>query len=156
MIWVYPEVSEKQLLAARMVATTVWFDRHKNRINVFERLWIRGLQNPTLFTHVVFIENAKTASLLLVRSSAAPRLKGTRVLDSRLRLQIERIEDQRFSLGVEDPAVRFGRPCSGNIANIRHVELASTHQFANVAVPLEQLLPLGNFRVLLVEGLFAV
>src|SRR5580704_3589958 len=110
-----------------MMASAVWFDGHKNRINVLQRLWIVGLQNPALLAHVVFVENTKTEGLLLVRSSTPPGLKRTRILDARLRVQIEGIEDQRLSLRVKYTAVRLVRSRPGNVANICHIEIPSAH-----------------------------
>src|SRR5260370_6083977 len=98
---------EQQLLTARMLASTVRFNRNENCINIFERLRIVSLQDPSLFAGVVLVEDAQTARLLLVRSFSAPRLERSCVLQARLRIQIERIENQRLSFGVEDAPVRF-------------------------------------------------
>src|SRR6266478_9270909 len=60
MIRTHAQVGEQQLLAAWMVASAVWFDRHKNGINVFQSLRIAGFQDPALLAHIVFIKNAET------------------------------------------------------------------------------------------------
>jgi hypothetical protein len=60
MVWTYAQVGKQQLLAARTVASPVWFHGYKNRVNVFERLRIAGFQNPALLTDVVFVENSET------------------------------------------------------------------------------------------------
>jgi hypothetical protein len=65
-----------------MLTSAVRLNGHKNRVNVFETLGIVGLQDPAFLADVVFVENAETASLLLVRSFPAPGLKRTCVLNA--------------------------------------------------------------------------
>ena len=94
MVRTYAQVGEQQLFATRMRASTIWFNRHEYGVDVFQRLGIVGLQNPSFLAHVIFVKYAETARLLLVGSSASPRLKRLRVLKARLRVQVERIENQ--------------------------------------------------------------
>src|ERR1700722_12239351 len=121
------EVGKQQLFAARMRTSAVWFHGHKNGVNIFERLGVAGLQNPALLADVVFVQNAETKGLLLVRSSPAPRLKRTRVPHTGLGVEVEGIKDQPLSLGVKHAALRLVRPFPGNVANIRHIEIARAH-----------------------------
>src|SRR5450755_4932413 len=109
MVWTDAKVGKQQLLSARMRTSPVRFDGHEISVNVVEGFGIVRFQNPALLAYVIFIEDAEAARWLLVRSFPPPRLKGSRVLNTRLRIQIERIEDQRLALGVKDPAVRLFR-----------------------------------------------
>src|ERR1700692_4465561 len=102
MIRTYTQISEQQLLATRMMASTTWFNGHENSVDVFERFRIAGFQNPTLLADVVFVENAEAKSLLLIRSAPAPRLKRTRVSDAPLGIEIERVKNERFPLRIEN------------------------------------------------------
>src|SRR5258708_4294791 len=108
------EVGEQQWLAAWVLASAVRFNCHKNGINVFERLRIVGFQNPALLADVVFVENSETPSLLLVWSFPPPGLERARVLNTRMCVQIESIEDQSFSFCVKDAAVRLVCPHPGD------------------------------------------
>src|SRR5258708_6451024 len=128
------EVGEQQWLAAWVLASAVRFNRHKNGINVFERLGILGFQNPTLLTDVVFVEDSETPSLLLVRPFPPPGLERTRVLNTGLCVQIESIEDEPFSFCVKDAAVRLVRPLPGDVMHICHIQITSAHQLSDVAV----------------------
>src|SRR6266480_702387 len=109
MIGAYAKVGEQQLLAARMVTSAIGFDGYENGVNIFQGLRIVGLQNPALLADIIFIEDAKTESLLLVRSFPAPGLKGLRILKARLCIQIEGIKDQRLSFCVEHATVSLVR-----------------------------------------------
>src|SRR5580700_2441087 len=155
MVWIYTKVGKKQLLATWMVASAVWFDRHEHGVNVFERLGIAGFQNPPFFADAVFVKDPETPSLLFVRPFSSPGLERARVLKTRLRVQIESIENQRLSLCVEHATVRLVRPLPGNIMNVCHIQITSTHQLTNVAIMLKQLLALCNFRISLIERLLA-
>lgn len=56
------KVGEKQLLAARMLASCAWFHRNKNGVDILERLRIVGLQDPALLAGVVLVEHSKASS----------------------------------------------------------------------------------------------
>ena len=86
MVGTYAKVGEQQLLPARMLAPAVWLDRDENGVDVFQRLRVFGFQHPSLLSGIVFIEDAKVQSLLLVRASSAPRLERTRVAKPWLRV----------------------------------------------------------------------
>jgi hypothetical protein len=58
MIGIDFEISEEQRLAARLVAAAIWFNGHKDGINLFERLRIVAFQNPSFSRGIVLIENA--------------------------------------------------------------------------------------------------
>ena len=136
------EVCEQQLFAARVLASSVRFHGHKNSIDIFERLGIVGLQNPALLAYVVFVKDSETPGLLLVRPFPPPGLKRARVLNSGLCVQIESVEDQPLPLRVKDAAVRLVRSLPGNVMNVRHIKVTSTHQLSNIPVMREQLLTL--------------
>jgi len=86
----------------------VRFDRNEDGVNIFERPRIVSFQDPPLFAGVVLIENAQIARLLLIGSLATPGLERSCILKARLRIQIECIENQRLSFGIEDAPVRLG------------------------------------------------
>ena len=50
-------------------------------------------------------------------------------------IEIERVENERLTLGVKDPAEGFLRAAAAiNIENIRNIKLPRSHQFADVPV----------------------
>ncbi len=63
----------------------------------------------------------------------APDLERAGIHNGSLVLEIERVEDERFSLRVKDPAEGFlGAAAAINVENIRNMKLSRTHEFANV------------------------
>src|SRR5215813_6451111 len=141
MIGTHAKRSEEQLLAAWMLASSAGLGRHKDRINIFERFGIGGLQDPALFVHVVFIQYAQVARLLLVRPSPSPHLEDAGILQSRLTVQIIGVKDQLFPTGIKDPAVGLaGFPLAVHVVHFRDIKVTSSHQLPNVTVPVEQYL----------------
>lgn len=43
MVWTDAQIGEEQLLASRMLASTVRLDGHKDSINIFQCLWVACL-----------------------------------------------------------------------------------------------------------------
>src|SRR5882757_9037504 len=156
MVRTYAQVSEQELLATRMLASAIRFDSHKDGVDVFERLRIVCFQDPAFLARIVFVKESQAESLLLVRASPAPRLKRTCVLDTRLRIQIERVDNQSLVFRKENPAIGFVRPRSRNVENISHVKVARADHLSNVAVVVEQLALLGELRLLLIELFFSI
>ena len=56
MVRTYAQVSEQELLATRMLASAIWFDCHKDGVDVFQRLRVVCFQNPTFLAYVVFVK----------------------------------------------------------------------------------------------------
>ncbi len=94
------QISKQQRLAARFVASTVGLYGHKHGVDLFERLGIVELQNPSLFRCVVFKKNPKIQSLLHVRATPAPRLERSCIPYAGLLVQIVGVEDQGLSFRV--------------------------------------------------------
>jgi len=69
------ERGEQQRLTAWMLASTVRLHRNEDGIDIFERLRIVGLQNPSLFARVVLVENPQIARRFLVGTLSAPSLE---------------------------------------------------------------------------------
>src|SRR5580698_3358929 len=87
-----------------MAASAVRLDRHVNSIDVGESLWILGPQHPALLRGVIGVENAEAHGVLSLWAPPSPCLEGVRILETGLLVEIVGIEDQRFALGIEDPA----------------------------------------------------
>jgi len=67
-----------------------------------------------------------------------------------LAIEIERVEDERLTLGVKDPAEGSLRAAAAiNIENIRNIKLPSPHQFADVPVGSEILFRVLELRFLI-------
>ena len=75
MVWAYAKRSEEQRLTARMLASTVRLNRHKDGVNILERLRIVGLQNPSLFAGIILVEDSEIARLVACRDLFGPRLE---------------------------------------------------------------------------------
>src|SRR5712664_905559 len=135
------QVGKEERLPAWLVASTIWFNRHEDGIDLFQLLRITEFQYPPLLGRAVFIEDAETGSLLLVKTAAAPRLERARALVPRLLVEIIRVENERLSFGVEDPAIRFLRlPVPGNVIDLGNIEVPGSHQVADIPVVGEQFL----------------
>src|SRR5215813_1395922 len=156
MVRTYAQVSEQELLATWMLASAIRFDSHEDRINVFERFRVVGFQDPTFLARIVFVKESQAESLLLVRASPAPRLKRTCVLDTRLCIQIERVDNQSLVFRKKNAAIRFVRPRSRNVEDIGHVKVTRADHLSNVAVVVEQLALFAEFRLFLIKFFFAI
>jgi hypothetical protein len=67
-------------------------------------------------------------------------------------VQVMRVENERFSLGIENAAVSFVRLRGfGNVVNFGDVQGARLHQFPDFAVGVQQFLLFRNPSLLLVE-----
>ncbi len=144
------QVGKEELLATWLMASAVWFDRHKDGIDLFQLLRIIKFHYPSLLGRVVLIEDAKACSLLSIKTVAAPSLKCAGTLEPRLLVEIIRIEDQRLSFGIEDPTIGLLRlSVTRNVKYLGNIKVPSTHQFADIPVVGKQLL-------LLAKILFAV
>src|SRR5262245_38344085 len=86
MVRAYAQISEEQLLAARMLASTIRLDRYENSVDILQRLRIIRFQHPAFLADIVLIKDSEASSLQFVRPSPAPCLKRTRVLKTRLRV----------------------------------------------------------------------
>src|SRR5712692_3772111 len=145
MIRVHFQVGKEEWLSAGLVASAVWFNRHEDGIDLFQLLRVIEFQYPSLLGSVVLIENAKTRSLLPVSAAAAPRLKCAGTLKPSLLVEIVRVEDQRLSFGIEDPAIRFlGLAVTGNVIYLGNIKVPGAHQFPDIPVVGEQFLLLAK------------
>ena len=84
MVRCYPKVGEEQLLAARMLASSIRFDSHEHGVDIFQRLRIVRFQHPAFLAGIVLVEDSKAAGLQFVGASPAPSLERTGVLKTRL------------------------------------------------------------------------
>src|SRR5260370_17518242 len=157
MIGIDPQRSEKELLADGGVTPAVWFYIYKYRIDFFECLRVGGFQYPTLLAGVIHIEDAKIQGLFLVGTAPAPSLERTRVLESRLLVQIVGVKNQRFALRIEDAPIRLIRFAgSRHIVDLYNVEVPRSHQIPNVPVMFQKLALVRNRRALLVNRPFSL
>src|SRR3981189_1199943 len=101
MIRVNFQVGKEERLPAWLVASAVWFNRHEDGIDLFQLLRIIEFQYPSLLGRVVFVEDAEARGLLSIWAPTAPRLKCAGSLKPGLLVEIIRVEDQRFSFGIE-------------------------------------------------------
>src|SRR5690242_13855544 len=109
MIRINFQVGKEEWFSAWSGASTAWFHRHENGIDLFQLLRVIELQYPSLLGRVVLVEDAKARSLLPVSSAAAPGLKCAGTPKPSLLVEVIRVEHERFSFGIEDPAIRFLR-----------------------------------------------
>src|SRR5260370_42411739 len=152
-----PQRREKELLSAGVVAPAVWFYSYKYRIDFFECLRVGGFQYPTLLAGVIHIEDAKIQGLFLVGTAPAPSLERTRVLESRLLVQIVGVKNQRFALRIEHAPIRLIRFAgSRHIVDLYTVQLPRSHQIPNVPVMFQKLALVRNRRALLVNRPFSL
>ena len=87
--------------------------------------------------------------MLPVTAAATPSLKGSRVLDAWLLIEVISIEDERFVLGIENATKRLLCVAAlGHIVDFGDVEAAGANQIPDVAVAFKQLAPLGDLPVL--------
>src|SRR6266850_3271917 len=147
MIWINFQVGKEERLPAWLVASAIWFHRHEDGIDLFQLLRIIEFQYPSLLCRVVLVEDAKTGSLLFVKTAAAPRLKCAGTLKPSLLVEIIRVEDQRLSFGIEDPAIRFLRlPIPSNVIDLGNIKVPRPHQVADIPVVGEQFLLLAKLQ----------
>ena len=141
MIWFDLQIGEKKGTAARLIASALWFDRNENRVNLLESLGVVTLDDPAFLGRVVLIENPEVQSLVPVRAALSPSLKRTRIPGTGLLVKIVGVEDQRLSLGVEDPAVGLLRhSVTSDTIQLGDMEFPGPHQFPHIAVMSEQVL----------------
>src|SRR6266403_930087 len=92
MIGIHAKVGEEKLLPAGAMTAAIRLNRNEHRIDLIQCFWIVELQHPPLLPGAVFVKNPEVEGLRLVGPSPAPGLKRTRVLDSRLLIQIVSVE----------------------------------------------------------------
>ena len=94
MIGVHFEVGEKKRLTTGLVAATVGFDSHENRVDLRQGFGVVTLQDPAFSGGIVLIKDAQVNGLLAVRSSSTPCLKGTGSLEFGLPVQIVGVKNE--------------------------------------------------------------
>ena len=121
----------------------------KDGIDLVQHLGVVELQDPALLAQGILIEDPQVEGLLCVGAASAPGLEGS-VLGPGLLVEVVSIENQRLSLGIEDPAIGFlGCSIRTDIVDLRYIKVPGSHQIPDVAVVAEEFL-------LLINGLFAV
>jgi len=128
--WVFVLTDGLDLREGRRRAVASRSDGGSRRLVRPSRKWRRylpvslalRLSTPSAFTGIVFVEDAEMQSLLPVRASAPPRQERTCIANSRLRVQIVRLQDQRLPLGVENASVGLVRPGAGHIVDLRNAD----------------------------------
>lgn len=103
MVRIDTEVGEWQLLAAGMIASPVWLDRHEYRIDRCEGFGIIKLEDPHFLVRIVLVEDSKAERLLLIHAAWPPRLERAGVFQACFLAEVIRVENKRFSLRVETP-----------------------------------------------------
>src|SRR6267142_3405315 len=135
MIRVNFQVGKEERLPAWLVASAIWFDRHEDGIDLFELLRIIEFHYPSFLGRIVFVEDAKACRLLSIETAAAPCLKCAGTLKPSLLVEIIRVENERLSFGVEDPAIRFLRlPIARDVIDLGNVKVPGSHQVADIPV----------------------
>jgi hypothetical protein len=150
-IGVDAEVSKQEGLATGPVAAAVGLDGDENSVDLCQHFGIVGSQDPALPRSTVFIENTEVEGLLPVRSSPSPGLERASFCLGLL-VEIVGVKDQRLPFGEEHPAVwLFRLPVTSDIVHFRDIEIAATHQFADVAIMREKLLLLIECTLAVVQ-----
>src|ERR1700687_2179360 len=145
MIWLNFQIGKEERRPALLVAAAVWFNRYENGIDLFQLLRIIEFHYPAFLGYVVFVEDSKTGSLLFVNAVAAPRLKRAGALIPSLLVEVIRVENERLSFGVEDPAIRLLRlSIPRNVIDLGNIKLPGAHQFPDIPVVREQFLLLAK------------
>src|SRR5712691_1714092 len=117
------------------MATAMWFHGYEHGIDLGQHLGIIQLQYPAFLGRIVLVENAQAECLATVRSATAPCLKGTSVLDPRFLVQIVGVKDERLPFRVEHATERLlSFSSSGNVVDFCDVEIAGSHEFADIAI----------------------
>src|SRR5262249_2875676 len=149
MVGGHSEIGEKKGLAARLTASAARFNGDEYGVNLCEGFGIFRLQDPTLFSRVVFIENAETDGLLEVRAATTPSLKRL-VSFAVLLIKVICIKDQRLFFRVEQATVRFaGGTLFIGVIHLGDVEIPCAHYLANVTIMRQQF-------VLLIQSLLPI
>src|ERR1700730_5350367 len=102
MIGLHTQVCKQELFTAGFPAAALRLHGDKNGINLIKGLRIIELENPALVGCGVNVENAQVHGLGYIWPTPPPRLKGASLAESWLLVQVVGIENQRFSLRVED------------------------------------------------------
>src|SRR5580698_653299 len=130
MIGSHSQRSGEKLTTARFVTPTRRFNSHENSLDLIENLRIIELQLPPTVVFVVFVKNTHAQGMVFVSLLQTPGLECAGGAHSRLLIQIEGIEDERFVLGVENAAEGFRRPIVAVAIHIGYVcdkKIAGTH-----------------------------
>ena len=150
----FPKVRIHHALATGLLAATYRLYRDKHRVNFAYKAGILHLQRPAAFGLVIGIQKAEAADGSSFPLFLSPYLEGVFRIGQLGFVEIEGVEDQRFSFGQEDPAEclpSFTRRVG--IPHINYVQLAGSHQVANILALGEQLaikikVPVGNAQLL--------
>src|ERR1700716_161644 len=132
------------------MASAMWFHGYEHGIDLGQHRGIIHLQYPAFLGRIVLVENAQAECLATIRSATSPCLKSTRVLDPRFLVQIVGVKNERLPFCVEHATVRLLRfSSSGNVVDFCDVEIAGSHEFADITI-------LGQKLVLLIKSSVAV
>src|SRR5262249_4690327 len=107
MVGVDTKVGEQQLFAAWVLTSAVRLHGYEDGVNILQRFGIACLQNPAFLANIVLVKDAEVTSLLFVRSSPSPRLKGACVANLGVSVQIVSIKNKPLPSGIENAPVRL-------------------------------------------------
>ena len=96
-----PQIGVEEWLARGLRVCSLWLDRHKHSIDVFERGGVVGLECPTTVGFIVHVENPEVHRMGLILRRTAPHLNGLGVAIAGQLVQVEGVEDQRLPFGIE-------------------------------------------------------
>src|SRR5258708_5841926 len=146
------QVGKEERLSARLMASAIRLNRDEDGVDLFQFLWIVELYDPSLLGGVVLVEDTEARSLLLVETTASPRLKCASGLEPVLLVKIVRIKDQRLSFGVEDPTIGLLRlTVARNVIDLGDVKVTSAHELADIPVVGQQFLLFAKLLLLVAK-----
>src|SRR6202007_1474597 len=93
-----------------LVAAAPGLDRYEDSVDLGQLLGIVEPHHPAAVGFVVHVKDTqihRRSRLSLRGFTLAPDLEGAGVYDSGLPVEIERVENERLSLGIEHTAKRF-------------------------------------------------
>src|SRR5262245_23574906 len=113
------EGCSKQLLACRLCAAALRFDRDENLIDLSQHVRIFELEHPAILSRFIDIQNAEAARRLRTAFPLAPYLEVNSAHIASV-LQVVRIKDQRLALGIKNTAGKRADPSRSCV--ILHVD----------------------------------
>src|SRR5262245_18815071 len=107
MIWWKPQRSKEDGFAGGLRASSFWFKRNENRIDLLECFRLVQLQRPAPALRAVQIQKPQVESVFPIVPSIPPRLECAGIPKLRLPIQVVTVKDERFVFREEHARVRL-------------------------------------------------
>ena len=123
-VGIHLQISKEERLTAWLVAATVWFNGHENRVDQLQFLRIVEFQDPPLFCNTIRVKHTEVQSLFSVRPVLPPSLKRAWVFQTGLPIKIIGIENQGLTFREKNPPIGFlGFSVFCNVTNLGNTEV---------------------------------